>query len=185
MFDEDIKIASPDNLKFAGKRTEKTVSVHEEYDRESAKGNTVKAKSAGVLLAKTLVDNIDSFAVGLDDSGNNEMSVQKGILMAFAATVSIEEGISSSVVLQTAKNSFNTELERLLPQLYKAIGDSGAFSFYYLAYRRGAEVERRVGQTFAMLCSHDGDPVYQELGEAVYCWFISLCEKTIRECEIL
>ena len=36
------------------------------------------------------------------------------------------------------------------------------------------DIERRMGQTFAMLCSHDGDPIYQELGEALYCWFSSV-----------
>lgn len=80
-----------------------------------------------------------------------------------------------------AKNSFNNELESLAPTLYKGIGDSGAFSFYYLAYRRGNEVDRRIGQTFAMLCAHDGDPIYQELGEAIYCWFISRVSKKLKE----
>ena len=32
-----------------------------------------------------------------------------------------------------------------------------------------------------MLCSHDGDPVYQELGEALYCWFLSAVRKTATE----
>ena len=89
----------------------------------------------------------------------------------------------SEVVHQTAENSFNAELEKLSPDIYKAVADSGAFSFYYLAYRRGTEVVRRMGQTFAMLCSHDGDPVYHELGEAIYCWFKSFAEKKLNEAE--
>jgi hypothetical protein len=32
-----------------------------------------------------------------------------------------------------------------------------------------------------MLCSHDGDPIYQELGEALYCWFYSVVERTVKE----
>ena len=99
--------------------------------------------------------------------------------MVFAATVVIENKIDSSVVSRIAENSFNERLESTAPGLYKAVGDSGAFSFYYLAFRRGTEIERRIGQTFAMLCSHDGDPVYQELGEAIYCWFISQTEKKL------
>ena len=65
--------------------------------------------------------------------------------------------------------------------LYKTSADTGAFSFYYLAFRRGGEVDRRIGQTFAMLCSHDGDPIFQELGEALYCWFLSAVKNSAKE----
>ena len=67
--------------------------------------------------------------------------------------------------------------------MWQTATDNGALSFYYLSFRRGGEVERRVGQTFAMLCSHDGDPVYQELGEALYCWFTSVVKRKIEELE--
>ena len=67
------------------------------------------------------------------------------------------------------------------PELYAGATDNGALSFYYLAFRRGNDSYRRIGQTFAMLCSHDGDPVYHELGEALYCWFSSVVKKQIEE----
>lgn len=185
MFDEDIKIASPDAIKaFSKTRKEKNSPLTEEYDRETAKGNTVKARELGTELAHDLVDNINRFAMENEDEGNTEMATQRGILMVFAATVALEKEIASSVVAQTAKNGFNTELEKLDPTLYKAVGDSGAFSFYYLAYRRGTEVDRRIGQTFAMLCSHDGDPIFHELGEAIYCWFLSKSVKKIKDSDI-
>ncbi len=178
MFDEDIKIASLGNNK---PKKDEHSSVLDEYTRETAKGNTDKAKELGKLLAKEVVSHIDSFPVDENESGNAGMAVQRGVMMTFAAVVALEENIFSTVVHQTAENSFNSELERLSPDIYNAVSDSGAFSFYYLAYRRGTEVVRRMGQTFAMLCSHDGDPVYQELGEAIYCWFKSFAEKTINK----
>ncbi len=181
MFDEDIKIASAETIKsLSSKRREKVSPLSEEYDRESSKGNTVKARELGVALAHDVIDNIGRFAMEKSEEENTEMATQRGILMVFAATVALEKGIESSVVAQAAKNGFNTELERNANQLYKAVGDSGAFSFYYLAYRRGTEVDRRIGQTFAMLCSHDGDPVFHELGEAIYCWFLSKSEIKIK-----
>lgn len=184
MFDEDIKIAN-----IGGKGTvskhEKTHSVSEEYNRESAKGNTVKAKILGQELALKIADNLNTFTVEDEDSGNDEIAIQRGVLMTFAATVILENEIESTVVSQAAKNSFNSELEKLLPELSKAVNDSGAFSFYYLAYRRGTEVDRRIGQTFAMLCAHDGDPIYQELGEAIYCWFLSTSSKMLKSSGIL
>ena len=139
------------------------------------------APALGVMLANDVVAHIDSFPMEDNESGNEGMSVQRGIMMTFAAVIAMEENIFSTVVHQTAENSFNSELERLSPDIYTAAGDSGAFSFYYLAYRRGTEVVRRMGQTFAMLCSHDGDPIYQELGEAIYCWFKSFAENKINE----
>ncbi len=182
MFDEDIKIADIGNTK--PKKDEQT-SVLDEYNRESAKGNTEKAKQLGILLAQEVVRNLESFPMDESESGNEWMSVQRGIMMTFAAVVALEENLASTVVHQTAENSFNEELQKLSPDIYRAVGDSGAFSFYYLAYRRGTEVVRRMGQTFAMLCSHDGDPIYQELGEAVYCWFKSSSEAKIRESGII
>ena len=179
MFDEDIKIARPGSIKSSG-RNEKAHSVSEEYDRENAKGNTIKAKTLGAQLAKEVIENINTFTMENEESGNGEMRIQRGILMTFAATISLENDVASTVVSQAAKNSFNSELEKKAPSLYKAVSDSGAFSFYYLAYRRGTEIDRRIGQTFAMLCSHDGDPVYQELGEAIYCWFRSLSLKKLQ-----
>ncbi len=181
MFDEDIKIASDQAIKeFSGKNRHKSASVPEEYDRESSKGNTVKARELGVALADDVLSNLKTFAMEDEDESNDDMAVHRGILMIFAATVAIENKILSSVVAQAAKNGFNSRLETNAPQLYKAVGDTSAFSFYYLAYRRGNEVDRRIGQTFAMLCAHDGDPIFQELGEAIYCWFSSFCDKRIK-----
>lgn len=178
MFDEDIKIASLGNNK---PKKDEHSSVLDEYTRETAKGNTEKAKELGKLLAREVVSHIDSFPVDEKEDGNAAMFVQRGVMMTFAAVVSLEENIFSTVVEQAAENSFNEELEKLSPDIYNAVSDSGAFSFYYLAYRRGTEVVRRMGQTFAMLCSHDGDPIYQELGEAIYCWFKSFAEKKFKE----
>ncbi len=178
MCGEDIKIA--DLSKGTSKKNEHE-KVMDEYSRESANGNIEKAKALGVALAEEVVRHLDSFPVDDEETDNVILSVQRGIMMTFAAVVAMEENIISEVVHQTAENSFNAELEKLSPDIYKAVSDSGAFSFYYLAYRRGTEVVRRMGQTFAMLCSHDGDPVYHELGEAIYCWFKSLAEKKLKE----
>lgn len=187
MFDEDIKIADLSEIKAMSKKAkaEKSHSAHEEYDREMSKGNTVKAKEFGAVLADDLVENLHRFTAGEAEEENTDIAVQRGVLMTFAAVTCIENNIESSVVSQIAENSFNEQLQSLVPELYNAAYKSGAFSFYYLAYRRGSEVERRIGQTFAMLCSHDGDPIYQELGEAIYCWFLSHANKKLKVFEIV
>ncbi len=184
MFDEDIKIAEFDKQNQTKNKKEHTSTIPNEYETENAKGNILKAKNCGIELADAVIGNINKFSVAVGDADNAEIASQRGILMTFAATIAVEEVLTSSIVSNTAKNSFNAELERLSPSLFKAVSDSGAFSFYYLAYRRGSDVVRRIGQTFAMLCSHDGDPVYHELGEAIYCWFKSFAEKLLNKSQI-
>lgn len=182
MFDEDIKIADfGGGAVTPGFNQKQAQDAQAEYDIENAKGNTVKANEFGMKLAGLLVDNLDRFSAGEEESENSEIEVQRGVLMTFAAIICIENEIKSSVVSQIAENSFNEELQKKAPQLYSAVNASGALSFYYLAYRRGSDIDRRIGQTFAMLCSHDGDSVYQELGEAIYCWFLSFAKAQLRE----
>ena len=173
--EEDVKIAD-----FSQKKAKKPQIDHTEYHRESKSGNLEKADALGNKLATALIENIDRFAYAVD-ADNSEIMMQRGTLLAFAATIGMEENIESSVLLDAAKISFNKTIEKEKNDLYRHIIESGAFSFYYLAYRRGSEVERRIGQTFAMLCSHDGDSVFQELGEALYCWFLSKTEKMIKQ----
>lgn len=103
------------------------------------------------------------------------------MLLSFTATVGFERYIENDTLVGIAQKSFLDTLKKQSNELYKSSSDTGAFSFYYLAYRRGSETERRIGQTFAMLCSHDGDPIFQELGEALYCWFSSVVRKIAAE----
>ncbi len=108
----------------------------------------------------------------------NDILIQRRLLISFTATVGFEEFAPDDTVTGIAQKSFLDTLKEKDEELYKTSADTGAFSFYYLVFRRGFDLERRMGQTFAMLCSHDGDPIYQELGEALYCWFLSVVKKS-------
>ena len=110
-----------------------------------------------------------------------DMILQRRLLLSFTATAGFEQYISDDTLVGIAQKSFLDTLNKHNTELYKTSSDTGAFSFYYLAFRRGSEVERRIGQTFAMLCLHDGDPIFQELGEALYCWFSSVVRKAVSE----
>ena len=107
------------------------------------------------------------------DEVDSEMLLQRQLLLSFTVSVALGRFCRDDSVAGIAQKSFLDTLKKTSDALYRSSSDTGAFSFYYLAYRRGGDVERRIGQTFAMLCSHDGDPIYQELGEALYCWFSS------------
>lgn len=152
-----------------------------EFAREKESGLLDKAKELGRRMVEEFRRADGQFAFGSDGETDSLLAIQRQILLAFVVTVGVERFCISRLTAQTARQSFYNCLKEQSPALYEEVGGGGAFSFYYLAYRRGGEVERRMGQTFAMLCARDGDPVYQELGEALYCWFLSVVEQKARE----
>ena len=172
--DNDIKIAG-DKPSLEIKKTEQhsTVSVDTELKR--------KAKLIGKEVAQIFAEDAKSSDIGDMENTTEELVAQRRLLLSFTATAGFEEYIKDDTLVGFAQKSFLDTLKKIDTELFKSSSDTGAFSFYYLAYRRGSETERRIGQTFAMLCSHDGDPIYQELGEALYCWFISEVRKTINK----
>ncbi len=143
--------------------------------------------SAEVANAKTVGKTVaDSFIKDAQTSVDEEFQdydliLQRRLLLSFTATVGFEQYINDDTLVGIAQKSFLDTLNKYSNELYKTSSDIGAFSFYYLAFRRGSEVDRRIGQTFAMLCSHDGDPIFQELGEALYCWFSSVVRKAVAD----
>lgn len=144
-----------------------------------SKEDLMKAKTAGERVAKSFIEAVSSTS---DDEANDfELLHQRRLLLSFTANIGFERFISNEELSERAKRSFLNSLKAEQKDIYETAVDTGAFSFYYLAYRRANEVERRMGQTFAMLCSHDGDPIFQELGEAIYCWFSSETENIIKE----
>ena len=168
--DRDIKIASDKPSADIKRRKMETEAAH---NQES----TAMGKELGRVVAEKFIDAIKNQTLG-GETDNAELLLQRQILLSFAAISGFEQFCKDSDYLSAAQRSFLEHLKNNYPELYAGATDNGALSFYYLAFRRGGEVERRIGQTFAMLCSHDGDPVYHELGEALYCWFTSVIKKT-------
>ncbi len=164
--DKDIKIAS-DKPSLDIKKNLNSVS------QSNVGTKTHKnAKEWGRAVALEFIS--DATQNLADRETDFDMVIQRRLLLSFAATVGFEKFSSDDAVCGIAQKSFIDTLKKENDEIYKTSQDTGAFSFYYLAFRRGGDTERRIGQTFAMLCSHDGDGVYQELGEALYCWFLSV-----------
>ncbi len=167
--DNDIKIAGDKPSKDIKKNIE-TTTTKNGPDKASVKS----AKNWGKTVALKFIEDANTAATASTD---HEMLIQRRMLLSFTATVGFEQLSPDDTLSGIAQKSFIDTLKTENPNLYRISGDTGAFSFYYLAFRRGNEIDRRIGQTFAMLCSHDGDPIYQELGEALYCWFLSIVKK--------
>lgn len=143
-----------------------------------------RGTALGVTIAKEYLLAITDQGPGANDmSGEEDLLPQRRVLLSFAALSGFERFCDNNDYSSSAKSQFLAYIKNESSEAWRTATDNGALSFYYLAFRRGGEVERRIGQTFAMLCSHDGDPVYQELGEALYCWFTSVVKRKIEELE--
>lgn len=172
--DLDVKIAG-DKPSVDVRRNNNASVQNSSVTPEQIKG----AKAIGKMVANSFIADAQT---GEDEEFRDyDMLLQRRLLLSFTATVGFEQYISDDTLVGIAQKSFLDTLNKYSAELYKTSNDTGAFSFYYLAFRRGGEVERRIGQTFAMLCSHDGDPIFQELGEALYCWFSSVVRKAVAE----
>lgn len=171
--DSDVKIAgdrpSRDINRNIGATDEKTVPVEQ---REAA-------KKIGAAVAEQFLK--DAAQSPEDENTDYNLLLQRRLLLSFSATAGFEQYIGDDTLVGVAQKSFLDVVRKGGEDIYKTSSDMGAFSFYYLAFRRGNDIERRMGQTFAMLCSHDGDPIFQELGEALYCWFTSVVRKAVKE----
>lgn len=176
--DKDIKIAG-DKPSRDVKRNKESVISGSGPDKATIK----KAREWGKAVALKFVEVVNTVANN-DEAADCEMLIQRRMLLSFTATVGFEQYTNDDTVSGIAQKSFIDTVRDINSELYRTSNDTGAFSFYYLAFRRGSEVDRRIGQTFAMLCSHDGDPIYQELGEALYCWFLSVVKQTANELKL-
>lgn len=172
--DLDVKIAS--DKPSVDVRRNKSTPVR---NSSVTPAQTDAAKAVGKTVAESFICDAET---EVDPEFNDyDMILQRRLLLSFTATAGFEQYISDDTLVGVAQKSFLDTLNRHSAELYKTSSDTGAFSFYYLAFRRGSDVDRRIGQTFAMLCSHDGDPIFQELGEALYCWFLSVVRKAVNK----
>ena len=130
------------------------------------------ARVIGSALAEMTKQAERGFELAIDD----DLLLQRRLLLCFAVSTGLEECAVTLQVARTALNTFYDTLKRSDPGFYDDIGNSGGLSFYYLAKRQNGDIERRIGQTFAMLCGKDGDPVCQELGEALYCRYRNMVQ---------
>lgn len=174
------------DMKIAGERPSDEISKNKElygditdYEREKANGNIGRAKGLGTVLASEFISVCQKDELTISENDSEILVTQKVLLLSFTVMAGLEQFCPNMALANTARTAFFDQLYILNRELFDRSSDTGAFSFYYLSFRRGTEVDRRVGQTFAMLCSHDGDPIYQELGEALYCWFLSVIQKKV------
>ena len=174
-------IENDSDIKIAGDKPSKDIRKN-----SASKEDFAVTKEERAIAKKIGIDAANQFlkdAVQSQNKENNDYNLllQRRLLLSFSATAAFEQYMGNDTLAGVAQKSFLDTVRKESEEIYKTSSDMGAFSFYYLAFRRGSDIERRMGQTFAMLCSHDGDPIFQELGEALYCWFTSVVKRIIKE----
>ncbi len=168
-YDEDIKIF--DGSKKNDQVSDFEIPIYKDLD---------KARNLGIALASMTKEAERGFELNIKD----ELLLQRRLLLCFAIATALEDYSESMQYARTALNAFYDTLKRIEPGFYEDIGSSGSFSFYYLARRQSGDIVRRIGQTFAMLCGQDGDPVCQELGEALYCQYTNMVKVQIKSIQM-
>lgn len=165
-FDEnDVKIAGSHPSRSIARADNDALSANQvEKEHE----NISRAHLLGASLAESVIKAQDDLGIISEDDDAVDTRLQSRLLLCFAVATGLDKYCVSNIAARTALNGFYNSLKRLDSGFYDDLNSTGAFSFYYLAVRRHTDIERRIGQTFAMLCSKDGSSVYQELGEALY-----------------
>ncbi|MDD6176171.1 MAG: hypothetical protein PUC59_10525 [Firmicutes bacterium] len=171
--DSDMKIAD-----FSSKphRSQTANDAEEQYLLHKANGDLQKAAALGQLLAKQLCSGEEDFSLAGKECG---AKLQRQLLFCFAVEVTLENALEDAVLAQAAQNAFYDAVQKQSPQFYRYLNDSGVFSFYLLAYRRGGNVEHSIGKVFAMLNDDNEDGCLAEVGETLYCMFCSSVGDTI------
>ena len=158
---EDVKIygskLKDENSELAG--------VLEMMKEHRANGNIDKAKALGIRLSNMDIRIEDLVSPKFLKS---DIIYQIKVLFIFAAEANLQMLISSPLLSTTAVNAMYDEIQNRSSGFYENISDGVAFSFYYTSVKNGGDIERNVGETFAMLCSVEDNESFIETGSMLY-----------------
>ncbi len=167
--DSDMKIAgAPDHCA----DTFDTLSFLEDSRRQHFNGNIQKARQLGSIIVSAFsykaapdeqVQLAEECGVVLDDA----CVLQMKQLTVFAAEYCIETFIPASLS-SVAISSMYDVLEEVSPELYKALSDSMAFSYYHLCLNEGGALSENIGKRFAILCGKKDNAALVLLGRQLF-----------------
>ena len=156
-----------------------------DMQKQKKNGNLNKARELGELLFTQIINNADEVDFGLDITENNEMHMQRRILLVFTVIYCVDLYIKNEIVSKAIQNSFYNILRAKQFELYTNLEGSGAFSFYYLCIRRNKNIEQEIGYDFAMLSGNEKDETMQELGTALFLHYSDVIKKTIKSIDFI
>ncbi|MCI6771529.1 MAG: hypothetical protein MR567_06145 [Oscillospiraceae bacterium] len=184
MADNDIKIYTKGTDLSS---TANLSTVFEAINLHRANGNLEKAKLLGQKLA-TITPESEKSGLSIDFTNilpqrylSQDIMYQIKVLLIFAAESLLQVEIPVPQLATTAINALYDSLRETSPGFFKNISDGAAFTFYYLAMKKGGNITENIGKAFSMLCSvsknNDGCIA---AGETVWNIAVDLVEKEIK-----
>lgn len=167
--DSDIKIFN-DNDEKAEAFDE--VSVISEMKRHRSNGNILRAKQLGKHLVEIFVDEPHLLSDLEDEVGkikrDDDDMYQIKVLLIFTAEYCINHLLPATLLSNTAVNAMYDTLTKKAAEFYDRLDDAAEYSFYYLSVRKGIDIPKNIGVSFAMLCGESKDPYYTNLGQRLF-----------------
>lgn len=164
--DSDIKIFG--SSKEPTDSDNDVLQLVQSIDHHRRNGNVGRARKLGKDLADTAILE-ESEADMNDVTLSNDVITEIGVLLLFSVEAALNYFLPTTQLSAIAIDSLHHKLGTTKSDFYKNVIESPAYSFYYLSVRKGsADVSDDIGSAFAMLCKHEGDPVYIEKGKHIY-----------------
>lgn len=176
--DRDIKIY------VGGNRSESNdiQRISEDIDRNKRNGNNDKAKILGRRLAKIRPDcaklNLD---IGKLPAA--ELYCVR-VLLTFTAEYAVRKYISSDTLADAVSTSMYDYLKTEESGYYANISDGSAFTFYLLALKKSGNIERNIGEQFALRCGISNDE-YVNFGAEIFSKALDFFSKIIEETDFV
>lgn len=184
--DSDMKIAGQEYREEL--RSPVDHEIDRLYERHRSCGNITRAQRLGASLAEYMVSNaagengVAADCVVLPPSADARVALHVQLLSIFALVTGVENSMPDKLLTRACLNVFYDSLKKERPHLYDAMSASGAFSFYYLNYRRGGSGSiTGIASDFAMLCGSRDDKELYDLGLSVFQRFNSYACSLIRD----
>ncbi len=161
--DSDMKIAGAQpSEKPDSDEAKRTALI---LEREKQNGNMERAYHLGKQLVTAAAEMEKSLP--LEDAA---LIAQRWLLLTFVVETKLKELLPHPLTAEIAHTVFYNTLTTDAPAFFEELRNNGSLSFYYLCVRDGGDqLEKRVGETFASLCGHQGETEYIEMGKALYC----------------
>lgn len=158
----------------------------QEMKRQRLNGNSARAKRVGARLAAIAPGGENEDSRDLSDVLGETLPApyvmyQIRVLLIFTAESYIHRLLPTSFLATTAINALYDTLIENEPRFYDNISDGAAFTFYYLRLRSGGNIDRGIGESFAMLCDREDDEEFIDLGSNVYRYIRRKMEEFIAE----
>ena len=168
--DSDVKIfTDSDDIK---SENSYEVSVIAEMTKHRSNGNILKAKKLGKHLAEIFVDEpsllnqLESEVGKIECNSDNMYQIK--VLLVFTAEYCINRLLPATLLSNTAVTALYDTVIKKASDFYDRLDDAAEYSFYYLAVRKGFDISKNIGISFAMLCGEDKNEYYTNLGKRLF-----------------